>query len=360
MKLRYLPIALSVMFSPFIAANAQVSVSLGLPGINIGINMPTYPQLVQVPGYPVYYDSRADANYFFYDGEYWVYEGDNWYTSTWYNGPWQEVGREYVPLFVLRVPVRYYRQPPAYFRGWGRNDAPRWGDHWGQSWSSQHQGWDRWNRNSIPAAAPLPIYQRKYSGARYPNTVTQQTTIRTHNYRYQPRDTATQRIWQHRASNPRAATQAHNANVRQQSNAQRAQAQQKQQAQQAQHQRAQAQKTQQRAQAQQTQQQRAQAQQRMKAQQTQQQRAQAQQTQQQRAQAQQRVKAQQTQQRGHAQQTQQRPQPQQTQQQRAQAQKTQQRAHAQPAKRVKPEDTRRTKPAPKHEDAKDHHDDHGH
>ena len=36
-----------------------------------------------------------------------------------------------VPLFVLRVPVRYYRQPPAYFHGWRSDAPPRWGDHWG-------------------------------------------------------------------------------------------------------------------------------------------------------------------------------------------------------------------------------------
>ena len=44
------------------------------PSINIGINVPVYPELVLVPGYPVYYDPRADWNYFFYDGLYWVYQ----------------------------------------------------------------------------------------------------------------------------------------------------------------------------------------------------------------------------------------------------------------------------------------------
>ena len=32
--------------------------------------------------------------------------------------PGRSVAPDAVPLFVLRVPVRYYRQPPVYFRGW--------------------------------------------------------------------------------------------------------------------------------------------------------------------------------------------------------------------------------------------------
>ncbi len=170
-------LALSILLCLATPAYAQVSIS-------IGINMDSYPDLVQVPGYPVYYDPQVDSNYFFYDGQYWVYRHNNWYSSTWYNGPWGVIGPEYVPLFVLRVPVRYYRDRPSYFRGWSDNDAPRWGDHWGHGWAQQRSGWDNWNRNSIPAAAPLPVYQRQYSGSHYPTTVVQQNTIRTANYHY--------------------------------------------------------------------------------------------------------------------------------------------------------------------------------
>ncbi len=236
MKMRYLPIALSLVFGPVVVANAQVSLDVGLPGINIGINMPTYPELVQVPDYPVYYDPQASANYFFYDGQYWVYQRDNWYASSWYDGPWQPVGPENVPLFVLRVPVRYYREPPSYFRGWSADAAPRWGDHWGQSWSAQHGGWDQWNRNSIPAAAPLPIYQRQYSGARYPRTVSQQNSIRSENYHHQPHEAVTQQIQSQRGhNNSRVESQAQNARAQQQANIQqRTQTQQRVQAQQVQ------------------------------------------------------------------------------------------------------------------------------
>src|SRR4029077_18511034 len=138
---------------------------------------------------------RMRSNYFFYDGMYWVYTDDNWYASSWYNGPWALVAPEVVPLYVLRVPVRYYRSPPPYFRG-GRADAPpRWGQHWGNAWEQRRSGWDRWDRRSAPAAAPQPVYQRQYSGDRY-TRVGQQEALHNQNYRYQPRDAVVRQHYQ--------------------------------------------------------------------------------------------------------------------------------------------------------------------
>ncbi len=168
-------------------AAAQVSLSIGMPNVQIGINVPLYPQLVRVPGYPVYYAPSVQSNYFFYDGLYWVYEDDNWYSSDWYNGPWGFVDPGRVPLYVLRVPVRYYRSPPSYFRGWAASAPPRWGDHWGNDWQQRRRGWDRWDRASAPAPAPLPTYQRRYPESRYPQA-DQQRDLRSENYRHQPRD----------------------------------------------------------------------------------------------------------------------------------------------------------------------------
>jgi hypothetical protein len=194
--MRYLIIALAILLCPVISARAQISVDIGIPGLNIGINMPAYPELVRVPGYPVYYDPRVNSNYFFYDGLFWVYQADNWYASSWYNGPWQLVGPEAVPLFILRVPVRYYRYPPTYFRGWSAGAPPHWGEHWGRDWEQRRSGWDQWDHRSVPAAAPLPIYQRQYSGDRYPRAAAQQQSIRTQNYHYQPHEAVTQQRFQ--------------------------------------------------------------------------------------------------------------------------------------------------------------------
>jgi hypothetical protein len=188
LKIRHIVIALGILSGSVATADAQISIGIGFPNVNIGINLPIYPNLVVVPGYPVYYAPQMDVNYFFYDGMYWVYQNDNWYTSSWYNGPWEYVDPEFVPLFILRIPVRYYRYPPAYFRGWRADRAPRWGDHWGHGWEQHRSGWDRWNRRAAPEPAPLPAYQRQYSGNRYPRQVEQQRQLINRNYHYQPSD----------------------------------------------------------------------------------------------------------------------------------------------------------------------------
>jgi len=195
---RYTLVVLSMMFGLAAPATAQLSIGIGVPGLSIGINVPLYPQLVQVPSYPVYYAPGMQSNYFFYDGMYWVYEGDNWYASSWYNGPWSLVGPEAVPLYVLRVPVRYYRSPPNYFRGWQPEAPPRWGDHWGNDWQQHHHGWDQWNRSASPAPAPLPSYQRQYSESRYPSAE-QQHALRSQNYRYQPHEPVVRQHFQEQA-----------------------------------------------------------------------------------------------------------------------------------------------------------------
>ena len=166
---------------------AQVSFGFGFQTDNVSISLSTYPNLVRVPGYPVYYASGLNSNYFFYDGLYWIFETDRWYSSSWYNGPWMLVNPDFIPLYLLRVPVRYYRRPPDFFGGWQANSPPRWGEHWGHDWSQRRSGWDRWNRRAMPAPAPLPTYQRKYSGERYPS-IERQTVLQSQNYRHQARD----------------------------------------------------------------------------------------------------------------------------------------------------------------------------
>ena len=224
-------------------------------GVSVGINVPVFPRLVLVPGYPVYYDPSISLNYFFYDGLYWVYISDRWYASSWYNGPWGVVEHRYVPMYVLRVPVRYYRQPPAYFRGWRADAPPRWDERWGRDWDKDRddrfdaddrggrgrvddrgdrdrgqvngrddrgdrdrgqvngrddrgeygigdrgQSNDRndrgqqssGDRRRVPDPAPVPSYQRDYSGERYPRDSNRQDDIRSQNYRYEPREPITQ------------------------------------------------------------------------------------------------------------------------------------------------------------------------
>lgn len=196
-KIRYGVVVLWMLLCCSVtSASGQVSIGIGLPNLSIGINLPLFPELVAVPGYPVYYAPRVAANYFFYDGMYWVYQDDYWYASYWYNGPWSLVEPAVVPLFILRIPVRYYRHPPVYFREWRRDAPPRWGEHWGREWEQHRRGWDRWKRGSAPPLAPLPLYQRQYRGDRYPRQVQRQQELRSRYYRYQPRDKAVRRHFQ--------------------------------------------------------------------------------------------------------------------------------------------------------------------
>lgn len=179
--MRYVLLLLAALLIPVNVARADVSIS-------IGINVPTYPTLVRVPGYPAYYDPRIDGNYFFYDGLYWVYWDDQWYSSSWYNGPWWFADPYYVPVAILCIPVRYYVHRPHYFRHWHDDEPPHWGEHWGHDWERRRPGWDRWDRHSAPEPAPLPSYQRDYSGDRYPRDVSRQQRIRADNYRFEPRE----------------------------------------------------------------------------------------------------------------------------------------------------------------------------
>lgn len=188
-----------LLLCPAIVAPAQISVGVNLPGLSIGINQPVYPDLVPVPGYPVYYAPGSESNYFFYDGLYWVYQDDAWYSSTWYNGPWGMVSSYDVPLYVLRVPVSYYRHPPEYFRGWDRNAPPRWGDHWGPAWAGRRGGWDHWDHQGGPSRAPLPSYQRQFAGDRYPHPEAQ-SALNTQHYHYQPREAVVRQRFQQQNS----------------------------------------------------------------------------------------------------------------------------------------------------------------
>jgi hypothetical protein len=181
--------AVSMFLGLSALAGAQVSIGVGvaLPGVRIGVSIPAYPDLVPIPGYPVYYAPQLDANLFFYDGEYWLYANDNWYYGSWYDGPWYLVDPLEVPVFLLRVPIRYYRRPPPFFRAWSRSRPPHWGQHWGRDWERRRSGWDRGDRNAVPRRAPLPNYQRRFPHGRYPG-VDRQRDLQGRYYHFAPRE----------------------------------------------------------------------------------------------------------------------------------------------------------------------------
>lgn len=169
-------VALALLTAPLAAPTAARAHEEPF-GVSVGFRLSAFPELVQVPGHPVYYAPGVGANYFFHEGLFWLFDGGRWFSSAWYDGPWSYVGPEAVPAFVLRVPVGYYRSPPRWFAGWRHDAPPRWEHHWGNRWARDHRGWDRWDRRVEHRAAPPPFYQRDYRGDRYPRTADHQRAI---------------------------------------------------------------------------------------------------------------------------------------------------------------------------------------
>src|SRR5574341_1872058 len=92
--------------------------------VHIGINLGAPPQLVVVPGTPVYYAPALPHNYFFYGGQFYVFHNGGWFFGPTFNGPWGFIDVRYVPRPILAVPVQYYRAPP---RHWKKHGPPPWG-----------------------------------------------------------------------------------------------------------------------------------------------------------------------------------------------------------------------------------------
>lgn len=169
---------LALCSTPSYADEMRLGIELGLSG---------YPEMEVMPGYPVYYAPQLEANYYFYDGSYWLFQDENWYRSSWYDGPWELVDPEDVPDAILNIPVQYYPRPPMFFFGWLSYEVPHWGEHWGHDWERRRHAWKKWNHRAHQPA-PLPIYQREYSGDQYPRQAERQHELQRRHYRYQPRD----------------------------------------------------------------------------------------------------------------------------------------------------------------------------
>ena len=99
---------------PAVAVADNVSI-----GVNIGVPPPppivfaAPPQLVLVPGSPVYYAPGASVNFFFYSGRYYTFHDGEWFSAKKHSGPWAFTKPALVPTPVLGVPVTYYRVPPG-------------------------------------------------------------------------------------------------------------------------------------------------------------------------------------------------------------------------------------------------------
>ncbi len=108
------------------AAADSVSIGIGTEHVNIGVQIGAPPQLVVVPGTPVYRAPALPYNYFFYSGHYYLYHQDRWLIAASHNGPWTVVALERVPRPLLTVPVEYYKVRPAKWKN--RHGPPPWAE----------------------------------------------------------------------------------------------------------------------------------------------------------------------------------------------------------------------------------------
>lgn len=111
-----------------LATSFNPGTSAANTGIQLDIHIGAPPQLVVVPGTPVYYAPAVPHNYFFYGGQYYLFQNGAWYLAPAYNGPWAPIAVEYVPRPILAVPVPYYKAPPGH---WKKHGPPPWAPAWG-------------------------------------------------------------------------------------------------------------------------------------------------------------------------------------------------------------------------------------
>jgi hypothetical protein len=99
--------------APAHAADVSVGVNIGIPVPPPPVVIATPPQVVIVPGSPVYYAPSVGFNLFVYHGRYYRFHEGHWFIATAHGGPWAFVARDKVPQPVLAVPVTYYKIPPG-------------------------------------------------------------------------------------------------------------------------------------------------------------------------------------------------------------------------------------------------------
>lgn len=116
------------------ASDARISISIAIPFPGVVIAEP--PALVMVPGTYAYLAPEADI--VFYRGYWYRPYGGYWYIAADWQGPWQYVAVQQVPVVVVNVPV-YYRSTyvrsepipaPVVLRNWRAwEDERRWDRH---------------------------------------------------------------------------------------------------------------------------------------------------------------------------------------------------------------------------------------
>jgi hypothetical protein len=97
-----------------VADSVSIGVNIGAPPPPPPMVFAAPPQLVVIPGSPVYYAPGVSVNFFFHSGRYYTFHDGAWFFATKHNGPWAFIKPTHVPAPVLGVPVAYYKIPPGH------------------------------------------------------------------------------------------------------------------------------------------------------------------------------------------------------------------------------------------------------
>lgn len=114
--------ALLVTATSATALDVKINIGLGVPPLVLTAP----PQLVMVPGTPVYYAPDVSANLFFYKGRYYTVANGVWSRVSAYSGPWVVIQLGQVTAPVVAVPVEYYKIPPGQLK---KHGPPPWAGH---------------------------------------------------------------------------------------------------------------------------------------------------------------------------------------------------------------------------------------
>jgi hypothetical protein len=102
----------------------SLSIGVQTDSLSLGINIGAPPQVVIVPGTPVYQAPSLPYNYFVYRHRYYLFHQGMWLSAAHYNGPWTVIALERVPQPILVVPVNYYKVPPGHWKQ--KHGPPPW------------------------------------------------------------------------------------------------------------------------------------------------------------------------------------------------------------------------------------------
>ena len=80
-----------------VAGDVNVGINIGVPPPPPPIVFAALPQLVVIPGSPVYYAPGASVNFFFHSGRYYTFHDGAWFFATKHHGPWAFIKPAHVP-----------------------------------------------------------------------------------------------------------------------------------------------------------------------------------------------------------------------------------------------------------------------